>query len=257
MKRRNFIGTAGLLGLVPAIKGIAAPSLTVKTGKEIYEWRIYTLNEGKAVAFDAFMGGTLIPAYNRLQITVGAFAPYKPSDKTQRFYLFKHPDLTAYHEAKASIWQDKVFREAAQPFYDETAVSPAYSVYDLYLCEAFDRVPRLIAPSDKHTVFEFRNYRSPNEEANQRKIDMFNVDEIPVFDATGISSVCYGEVLSGPRMPSLIYLTSYDNEPARDAAWGRFSAHPDWARIRSLPQYAHTATDNVNVLLSPLPYSGL
>jgi hypothetical protein len=84
---------------------------------------------------------------------------------------------------------------------------------------------------------------------------MFNADEIAIFDQVGVQSVCYGEVLAGPRMPSLIYLTWYADEASRDEAWRKFASHPDWARIRVLPEYAHTATDNRSLLLSPLPYS--
>ncbi|MDR1258571.1 MAG: NIPSNAP family protein [Tannerellaceae bacterium] len=254
MQRRNFMKTAGLLAVTPAFKGIAAPAQTPVGEKEIFEWRIYTLAEENP-ALDAFYRQTLIPAYNRLNVSVGAFMPYKKTDKIQRLYLFVYPNLAAWQKAKTSIWKDEAFRKAAQPFYDASASSPVYSVFESFLCEAFDRVPQLIKPDKSRTLFEFRNYKSPNEEANQRKIKMFNVDEIAVFDATGINSVCYGEVMAGPRMPSLIYLTWYKDEQTRDEAWRKFSAHPDWNRIRTLPEYAHTATDNVSLLLSPLPYS--
>jgi hypothetical protein len=153
------------------------------------------------------------------------------------------------------IWKDAAFKKAAQPFYDATAETPVYTEFESFVCEAFDRVPKLIKPDKSRTLFEWRNYKSPNEEANQRKVKMFNADEIAIFDQTGVNSVCYGEVLAGPRNPSLIYLTWYKDEPTRDEAWKKFGAHPEWQRIRVLPEYAHTATDNKIQLLSPLPYS--
>ncbi|MDR1645264.1 MAG: NIPSNAP family protein [Tannerellaceae bacterium] len=243
---------ASLLAVAPVCKGIASPAQT--SSKEIYEWRIYSLTEGNT-SLDAFYQQTLIPAYNRQNITVGAFAPHTKTDQEQRFYLFVYPNLAAFHKAKQTLWQDETFRKEAQPFYNASASQPAYSSFETFLCEAFDRVPRLIRPDQSRTLFEFRNYKSPNEEANQRKVKMFNADEIAIFDQVGIHSVCYGEVLAGPRMPSLIYLTWYADEPARNEAWRKFAAHPDWARIRVLPEYAHTATDNRNLLLSPLPCS--
>ena len=72
-------------------------------------------------------------------------------------------------------------------------------------------MPQMRIPEQSRGLFEFRLYRSPNEEANQRKISMFNDVEISIFDESGINSVCYGEVLAGSKMPSLIYLTSYEN----------------------------------------------
>ncbi|MDR1918259.1 MAG: NIPSNAP family protein [Tannerellaceae bacterium] len=256
MQRRDFVKTAGLLAAVPALKGVAAPGQSAAKEKEIYEWRIYTLPAENA-ELDAFYQGVLIPAYKRKKVTVGAFKPYLKTEKIQRFYLFVYPDLATYHKVKLDIWKDAQFRKDAQPFYDASASKPVYSEFESFLCEAFDRVPQLIKPDKSRTLFEFRNYKSPNEEANQRKVKMFNIDEIAIFDQVGVNSVCYGEVLAGPRMPSLIYLTWYKDEPTRDEAWKKFGAHPDWLRIRSLPEYAHTATDNKNLLLAPLPYSQL
>lgn len=246
--------TAGLLATLPALKGVASTARPAAGEKEIFEWRIYTLS-AESSALDTFYQDVLIPACNRRKVTVGAFVPYQKTEKKQSFYLFVYPNLAAYHTFRTDIWKDAAFRTGAQPFYDSSAVTPVYSGFESFLCEAFDRAPQLIQPDKSRSLFEFRNYKSPNEEANQRKVKMFNADEIAVFDQVGIHSVCYGEVLAGPRMPSLIYLTWYKDETARNEAWRKFSAHPDWNRIRTLPGYAHTATDNWNLLLSPLPYS--
>ena len=156
---------------------------------------------------------------------------------------------------KRTIWNDTEFRKAAQPYFDKTAPNPAYFNFESFLCEAFDKVPSLLMPDKSRTMFELRTYHSPNEEANQRKVAMFNKDEIDVFDKVGINSVCYGEVLAGPIMPAVMYLTWYKDEPTRIAAWDKFRTHPDWQRIKNLPEYAYTATRNTSLFLSPLPYS--
>jgi hypothetical protein len=222
--------------------------------KEIYEWRIYTLKENGAEILDRFFKETLIPAYNRQGVTAGAFKLYNETDSV-RYLLLVYPNMEKYIEVKHEIWNDRVFRASAQSFYEQTAPNPVYSEFETLLCEAFDKIPKMLSPDKGRTLFELRHYKSPNEEANQRKIKMFNVDEIAVFDKVGINSVCYGEVLSGSRMPSLIYLTWYRDEPTRNAVWSEFVKHPDWLRIRDMKEYAHTATDNKNRLLSPLPYS--
>lgn len=224
-------------------------------GKEIYEWRIYTLHENGAAVLDDFFGNVLIPAYNRLNVSAGAFSLYNPGDAELRYLLFVYPDMESYLKTKQEIWKDKVFRKAAQSFYDETAPNPAYKAFESLLCVAFDEMPKMRTPDKNRTLFEVRHYRSPNEEANQRKIDMFNKGEIAVFDKVGINSVCYGEVLAGTRMPSLIYLTWYKDEPARTEAWQAFRDDSDWIRMKEMKEYVYTATDNKNVLLSPMPYS--
>jgi len=105
-------------------------------------------------------------------------------------------------------------------------------------------------------LFELRIYRSPNEEANQRKIRMFNDDiEARIFDDVGINWVCFGETLAGPKNPSLVYLTWYENPETRAAAWKKFGADPRWQQLRKDPKYARTATDNTSQFLLPLPYS--
>ena len=218
----------GLLATLPAIKGIAATSQkNAPSGKQLYEWRIYTLEEG-ADGLDNFFRDILIPAYNRKSIKAGAFTPYKKEEKERRLLLFIYPDIMTYHQVKQAIWD-----EAASDVYKR----------------------QLLMPDKNRTMFELRTYHSPNEEANRRKVAMFNKDEIDVFDKVGINSVCYGEVLAGPIMPAVMYLTWYKDEPTRNAAWDKFRSHPDWLRIKNLPEYAYTATRNTSLFLSPLPYS--
>lgn len=81
MQRRHFMKLTGLLATLPAIKGIAATSEKAAfSGKQIYEWRIYTL-EGDGNGLDDFFRDTLIPAYNRKNIKAGAFAPTRKRKK--------------------------------------------------------------------------------------------------------------------------------------------------------------------------------
>ena len=267
MKRRNFIKAAGALSVVSA----TSMASTLKTGsgsfdvsetsvvsaaKEIYEWRIYTLT-GDGQSLDSFFENTLFPAYKRKNIKAGAFKLLKPKEgeKEQRHVLFIYPDIATYLTVKKTIWDDKEFRQKAQDFYDTTAPKPVYSNMESYLSEAFDKIPVHRKPDPSRTILEVRVYKSPNEEANQRKIKMFNVDEIAAFDKTGVNSVLYGEIMAGPRMPALIYLTWFKDEATRAEAWANFEKHPDWKRMSKLPEYAYTATNNQSILLSPLSFS--
>ncbi|MCD7977419.1 MAG: NIPSNAP family protein [Tannerellaceae bacterium] len=197
----------------------------------------------------------MIPAYNRQGIKVGAFSLFNKEEEEKRFYLFIYPDFSAYHTIKNNIWEDNVFRKAAQPFYDETAPEPVYSNYETFLSEAFDKIPQLRMPDKDRGLFELRLYHSPNDEANRRKVGMFNAEEIDVFDKVGIHSVFYGDILAGSRMPALMYLTWYKDKEAREEAWGKFGKHPDWIGMKDKPEYAHTATNNTSTYLLPLPYS--
>ncbi len=255
MKRRNFLRSAAVLATMPALKSAASIEKTTHTPKEFYEWRIYTLHEGKGRLLDEFYKTTLIPAYNRQNVRVGAFKPLKESAGNKRYFLFIHADLASFLNSKKRIPDEEIFRNGSRNYYSTTAPNPEYAEYETYLCEAFDKIPVLREPEKTHTLFEYRFYHSPNDEANLRKIEMFNKDEIDIFDKTGIYSVCYGNILAGQNMPALIYLTSYTNETTRGEAWAKFGSHPEWQRIKDLPEYAHTATNNTSILLTPLDYS--
>lgn len=261
MKRQIFIRLAGVLAAVIALFIVSAcvnksETPASEAGKEIYEWRIYTLT-GDGVELDNYLKDMLIPAYNRKGVMVGAFKPYIQEEQETRHVLFIYPDIRTYHTVSVELWDDAAFRSAARGFFDATAPNPLYSNIETFISEAFAKIPVHRTPESVRTLFEFRIYWSPNEEANKRKIKMFNEDEIDLFDVCGINSVLYGDILAGPRMPALMYLTWHKDEATRTEAWSAFSAHPDWQRIRRLPEYANTATNNRIMLLSPMPYSQL
>ena len=260
MERRNFMKAAGVLA---ASTALSAPALGKQKsidalGNEIYEWRTYTLN-GDGTELDKFYKDVLIPAYNRKGVTIGAFKPLVAEEKEMRHVVFIYPNAEAYFMFQDGFWNDTDFTKAAQPFFEATAPrnSNLYSNYETYLSEAFNKIPNHRKPDNGRGLFEIRIYWSPNEEANKRKVKMFNVDEIDVFDKVGINSVLYGDIFAGPRMPALMYLTWYKDEATRTKAWDEFGKHPDWQRIRNLPEYSNTATGIKNVLLLPLPYSQL
>jgi len=260
MKKVFFTAGTLLIAALFTLGACNSNSCSKKTccnaAKQIYEWRIYTLT-GDSAPLDCYFAETLIPACNRLNVKAGAFQPMEYAEgEPQRYYLLLvYSSIGHYLKVKHEIWNDTLFRAAAQPFFDHSAAEPAYSNFEGYLCEAFNAMPQMRIPEENRSIFEFRLYRSPNEEANQRKISMFNDAEIEIFDETGINSVCYGEVLAGAKMPSLIYLTWYENLEKRNAAWDNFRVNPRWVELRKDPKYARTATDNTRQLLLPLPWS--
>lgn len=233
-----------------------------ETARQIYEWRIYTLKPGAdAARIDDFFRDRLIPAYNKHQIETGVFEPveaYSEFPAGARYLFMAYPDIETFRRVSRAVREDAGFLAGSAGYFDASAPDPVYINLETYLCEAFDSIPQLRRPmneSSEGEIFEFRVYRSPNLEANERKIDMFQSGETEIFDEAGIHGVCYGRTLAGSRMPSLTYLTWYPNRAAREEAWSRFRTHPEWIRMRALPEYANTATDNTSRLLTPLPYS--
>lgn len=255
MKRRNFIRLSALAGLLAGAKGVnALPVSGNKLKKEIYEWRIYNMT-GDASVQDTYFEKALIPALNKYKVKVGAFKLFKEESAVKRFYLFVYPSIETYHQVQKKIWEDKTYLAASKTYFDQTASAPVYSHFDTYLCEAFDRLPVMLPAEKNSLLYELRIYKSPNEDANRRKVRMFNVEEIDLFHKKGIQSVCYGDILSGPEMPALMYLTWNKNQESRDAAWKAFGSSEEWNKMKVKPEYAYTATKVESVYLAPLAYS--
>ena len=182
---KKFILLIAVLGFCFTVSAKEQSSKGNKQKKEIYEWRIYTVT-GNSTELDNFFEKILIPAYNRQGVKAGAFTPLKKEGNELRYLLFVYPDIATWLKVKKTIWNDKTFRQAAQPYFETTAKKPLYSGFESFVCEAFDKIPQMRTPDKSRTLFEFRLYQSPNEEANQRKINMFNVDEIAIFDKVEI-----------------------------------------------------------------------
>ena len=81
----------------------------------------------------------------------------------------------------------------------------------------------------KERVYELRSYEGHTEKISKNKIKMFNDgDEVGLFKRLNFNAVFYGEVVAGSRMPNLMYLTTFENHPDRDAHWKSFSADEYW-----------------------------
>lgn len=253
MKRELFLNSTIIVLL--ALMTLSSTELFAERAKkkQIYEWRIYTVTD--KASLDGYFTDVLIPTYNSYGVKVGAFALAKPHDEVVQHYMFVYPDMATYTKVKSTLWKNAKFLTASQDYYNRTANTPDYKTYQSYLAEAFGGFEALRAPIKDRGIFEFRVYQSPNEEANQRKIKMFMNGEVEIFDSVGIHSVLYGEVFAGPVSPAIFYLTCYQNNESRDAAWKGFGAHPDWKSLSKDPQYSKTATRNTSTLLIPLNYS--
>jgi hypothetical protein len=107
-------------------------------------------------------------------------------------------------------------------------------------------------------VYELRSYEGHTEKIYQNKVKMFNDgDEVGLFKRLGFNAVFYGEVLSGSRMPNLMYMTTFESKEERDAHWKAFSADPQWKTLSAMPEYQKNVSKNVQIFLRPTQYSDL
>src|SRR5690606_12459342 len=97
--------------------------------------------------------------------------------------------------------------------------------------------PKLTSQKNKR-IYELRSYESATEKSYVNKVQMFNDgDEIGIFRRLGFNAIFYAEVLSGTRMPNLMYMTSFNDRADRDARWESFRTDPAWIKLSGLPEY--------------------
>jgi hypothetical protein len=89
---------------------------------------------------------------------------------------------------------------------------------------------------------------------------MFNAGgEIKLFKRLDFQAVFYADVLSGSRMPNLVYMIVFTNAAARDEHWKAFGSSPEWKAVSSDPQYRNNISVNHidSILMHRTAYSDL
>lgn len=107
-------------------------------------------------------------------------------------------------------------------------------------------------------IYEYRSYESATEEKHLRKVEMFNEGgEIDIFKRLDFNAVFYSRAIVGPRMPNLIYMTSFKNMDERNKHWNAFRDDPKWKEISPMPKYAGTVSRNETILMKASKFSDL
>jgi hypothetical protein len=85
---------------------------------------------------------------------------------------------------------------------------------------------------------------------------MFNEGgEVSLFEKLEFNAVFYAEVISGSRMPNLMYMTSFADMKSREEHWAAFREHPDWKRISSMEEYQDNVSKIDRIMLHHTAYS--
>jgi hypothetical protein len=256
MKRRNFIKGSALIAGVAATGQAVAGVQQSTSEKEIYELRVYHFkNGGQKDKVEQFYIHSLIPEMNEYGVKIGAFDEYSLAEPPTVYYLLVYPSLSEYHRIRKALWKNERFKEKSDSYFKETAENGAFLRYETFLLEAFDAIPQLRMPTGDRGLFELRLYESNNEEAGQRKIKMFNEEELALFDEVGLHATFFGEILAGPQMPALVYMLWFKDMGERSDNWTKFRSSPKWREMSSKPEYANTVSIVNKIFLIPAKYS--
>ena len=207
----------------------------------------------------AYLRDVYLPAVKRHDITAGFFSPVVGERSPYILSLAAYPSWSGIEKLHFDMADDKDFQKGWDAY--NVIGDPAYERMEVVLLYAFDKIPVIsVAPAEGRQtsrIFELRIYESPSEKALARKIKMFEDGEAGIFKRLGMAPVFFGRNISGPRMPCLTYMLSFDDLAARDRLWRAFSSDPEWQKLRATPGLsdAEIVSNITNTILRPLPFS--
>ncbi|GGF48284.1 NIPSNAP family protein [Echinicola rosea] len=231
--------------------------------RDVFEIKIYHISTtAQEASIDQFLEEAYIPAMH--QKGIAHIGVYKPLDSDslagKRVYVFTpFPSTDEYMEMATTLHLTDL--PHARPYQNAPHDDAPYDRIETLLLKAFSGMPHYEVPNlngeKSQRIYELRSYESPTEQLFHNKVDMFNNGEIAIFDRLGFNAVFYGEVIAGPKMPNLMYMTSFDNMAAEKAAWEAFGSDEAWIALRDDKRYQNNVSHIDITLLKPTVYSEL
>lgn len=250
---------SGAICLWCAAAAVLALSSKASMANEYYELREYRLATPEAgEKLDNYLREALVPACERLGTgPVGVFKPAEENADPARWVLIPVDSLETVEKLPRGLEGDEAYQQAAETYMSLGPEESGLQRIRSELLVAFDCQPELRMPpqGQNNRLFELRTYESATPRLGDLKVEMFNAGEVPIFLDCGIEPVFLGQAIIGDLMPSLTYMTVYDDDEARVAAWKKFPQHPDWKTLSSNPRYKGTVSKIHKLLLAPTDYS--
>jgi NIPSNAP len=258
MNRRHFMGAAGGMTLLDS-------SAAAAVKKSIIELRYVLMRntaENQMQRTSDFLKNSAVPALKRVGVgPLGFFASVIAPESPFILSLATFPGMAAMETAREKQAADREYLRARDAYNSGSGLS--YERLESSLLRCFDVMPGVEPPPDDGKrapkIFELRMYESNNGTTLARKIKMFNEGEAGIFKRLGMQPVFFAETMVGAKMPSLVYMLSYDDLAARDRLWKAFGSDPEWQKLRAQPGYsdAEIVSNISNTILRPLPFSDI
>lgn len=235
--------------------------------KDFYQIKVYHLKSNEQVAaVDRYLKDAYLPALHKAGINkVGVFKPVgNDTAQLKKIYvLIPFRSIKQWQKLPEQLDMDGSYQSAGNDFIHAPADKKPFERIESILLEAFQMHPRYEMPGLKsfdRRVYELRSYESPTEHLHKIKVKMFNEGgEMDLFKRLGFNAVFYGKVLSGAKMPNLMYITTFENINDRDAHWKAFGSSPEWKTMSALPEYENkVSVSRIDiVLMHPTDYSDI
>lgn len=253
MQRRDFLAVSCTAGITALGVGLGQAHADSPKRDYFELQKVLFDKDSQKEAFVQFMAEAAIPALNRIDINpVGVFIPQDTANLV--YVLLRHRNLESVVTAGSKLLTDPAYLKEGAVFLDATADEPAYKRIESSLMAAFDGMPSLETPvQEAGRIFQLRIYESPSVKTGQKKIEMFNQGELEVFRKTGLHAVFFGQTLIGSAMPNLTYMLVFKDAQQQQDNWKAFGSHPDWQRMKAIPEYADKKilSNITNIVLKP------
>src|SRR5580698_324379 len=256
MQRRQFLAATLAASAMAASRRTPAQTSAGGT-REFYLLRRYQLKTGPELKLtENYFASALIPALTRMSLgPTGAFRLDIGPETPAYYLLIPGASVEMLAELDLRLAHDAEFLALAAPFWNATALAPAFERVESWLLAAFEGWPRVTPPTGKSKrIFQLRTYESPSNGEHVRKVEMFHSGEFEIFKAAGFHPVFFGDTLVGSRMPSLTYMLSFADTAELEAKWALFRDDPEWKKLSTSPRFAsdQLVTNITNLVLSPL-----
>jgi hypothetical protein len=176
------------------------------------------------------------------------------------FIPFK--SLVEFEQLEINLKLDKEYLQHGKDYIDASHDNAPYVRIESILLRSFQSMEKYGVP--KHTsppserIYELRSYQAATEKLYEKKVEMFNSGgESKIFVDLGFQPIFFGEVISGPSIPNLMYLTTFENKTAHENRWNAFRDSPDWLLLKEDKQYDNTVSKIEKFYLYPTDYSEL
>jgi hypothetical protein len=259
MQRRQFLAATLAASAMAASRRTPAQTSAGGT-REFYLLRRYQLKTGPELKLtENYFASALIPALTRMSLgPTGAFRLDIGPETPAYYLLIPGASVEMLAELDLRLAHDAEFLALAAPFWNATALAPAFERVESWLLAAFEGWPRVTPPTGKSKrIFQLRTYESPSNGEHVRKVEMFHSGEFEIFKAAGFHPVFFGDTLVGSRMPSLTYMLSFGDMAELEAKWDVFRSDPAWKKLSADPRFAFDpiVMNISNLMLSPLDCS--
>ncbi|MDH5475954.1 MAG: NIPSNAP family protein [Cyclobacteriaceae bacterium] len=233
-------------------------------GREYYQLKVYTFEtDSQVVTTDHYLKEAYLPALKELGISpVGVFKqiPSEEDSIRRTYVLVPFHSIDQFLSLEEELVKDENHQTAGSDYINAPYDRPPYQRIESTLMKAFVDMPKMMAtPLEgprSERIYELRSYESPTEQYYINKVDMFNAGgEVKLFDRLAFNAVFYAEVISGAKMPNLVYMTTFSDQASRDEHWKAFVDAPEWKELISMEKYKNNVSHADIIFLTPTAYS--